>query len=58
MFWPPLHALHRLAEEKAQMGSFGPAAFGRFLSNVRVKLDHKFEDVATPSHPGSDTIGG
>jgi hypothetical protein len=33
-------------------------AFGRFLSNVRVKLDHKFEDVATPAHPGSDTVDG
>jgi hypothetical protein len=31
---------------------------GRFLSNAHVKLDHKFEDVATPSHPGSDTIDG
>ena len=32
--------------------------FGRFISNVRVKLDHKFEDVATPTHPGSDTVDG
>jgi hypothetical protein len=33
-------------------------AVGRFFSNAHVKLDHKFEDVATPSHPGSDTIDG
>ena len=31
---------------------------GRFFSNTHVKLDHKFEDVATPSHPGADTING
>jgi hypothetical protein len=31
---------------------------GRFVSNTHVKLDHKFEDVATPSHPGADTING
>lgn len=31
---------------------------GRFFSNAHVKLDHKFEDVATPSHPGADTING
>ena len=33
-------------------------AFGRFISNMRVKLDHTFEDVATPTHPGSDTVDG
>jgi len=33
-------------------------AFGRFISNMQVKLDHKFEDVATPTHPGSDTVDG
>jgi hypothetical protein len=33
-------------------------AVGRFISNVHVKLDHTFEDVATPSHPGADTING
>ena len=33
-------------------------AVGRFFSNAHVKLDHKFEDVATPSHPGADTING
>jgi hypothetical protein len=33
-------------------------AMGRFISNVHVKLDHTFEDVATPSHPGADTING
>lgn len=33
-------------------------AAGRFISNVRIKLDHKFEDVATPTHPGSDTVDG
>ena len=33
-------------------------AVGRFFSNTHVKLDHKFEDVSTPSHPGADTIDG
>jgi len=33
-------------------------AVGRLLSNAHVKLDHKFEDVSTPSHPGADTIDG
>jgi hypothetical protein len=33
-------------------------AVGRFFSNAHVKLDHKFEDVSTPSHPGADTING
>jgi hypothetical protein len=33
-------------------------AVGRFLSNVQVKLDHTFEDVSTPNHPGADTING
>ena len=33
-------------------------ALGRFISNAHVKLDHTFEDVATPSHPGADTITG
>jgi hypothetical protein len=31
---------------------------GRFFRNVQVKLDHTFEDVATPSHPGADTVNG
>jgi hypothetical protein len=31
-------------------------AVARFFSNAHVKLDHTFEDVATPSHPGADTI--
>jgi Hemerythrin HHE cation binding domain len=31
---------------------------GRFLSNTRVKLDHTFEDVSSPQHPGADTING
>jgi hypothetical protein len=33
-------------------------AIGRFLSNAHVKLDHTLEDVATPHHPGADTIDG
>jgi hypothetical protein len=33
-------------------------SIGRFLSNAHVKLDHTFEDVSTPRHPGSDTING
>jgi hypothetical protein len=33
-------------------------AVGRFFSNAHVKLDHTFEDVATPSHPGAETIDG
>jgi hypothetical protein len=33
-------------------------ALGRLFSNAHVKLDHTFEDVATPSHPGAETIDG
>ena len=33
-------------------------AVGRFLSNAHVKLDHTLEDVATPQHPGADTLHG
>jgi hypothetical protein len=33
-------------------------AVGRLLSNAHVKLDHTFEDVATPHHPGADTVEG
>jgi hypothetical protein len=33
-------------------------AVGRILSNAHVKLDHTFEDVATPHHPGADTEDG
>ena len=33
-------------------------AIGRFVANANVKLDHTFEDVATPQHPGADTIDG
>jgi hypothetical protein len=33
-------------------------AFGRFISNAHVKLDHTLEDVATPRHPGADTVKG
>lgn len=31
---------------------------GRLFSNARVKLDHTFEDVSSPQHPGADTIDG
>jgi hypothetical protein len=33
-------------------------AVGRFISNAHVKLDHTLEDVATPHHPGADTVAG
>jgi hypothetical protein len=33
-------------------------AVGRFLSNAHVKLDHTLEDVATPQHPGAETLKG
>jgi hypothetical protein len=33
-------------------------AVGRFISNAHVKLDHTLEDVATPHHPGADTVNG
>jgi hypothetical protein len=54
-----------LAEEVAK--AFGSAserprpprtAVGRFISNAHVKLDHTLEDVATPHHPGADTVNG
>jgi hypothetical protein len=31
-------------------------AVGRISRNAHRKLDHRFEDVAPPSHPGADTI--
>jgi hypothetical protein len=31
---------------------------GRLVANANVKLDHTFEDVATPQHPGAETIDG
>jgi hypothetical protein len=31
---------------------------GQFFSNAHVKLDHKFEDVSSPTHPGAGTIDG
>lgn len=31
-------------------------AVGRMFANANVKLDHAFEDVATPHHPGADVI--
>jgi hypothetical protein len=31
---------------------------GRFISNAHIKLDHTLEDVATPHHPGADTVKG
>jgi hypothetical protein len=33
-------------------------AVGRLISNAHVKLDHTLEDVATPHHPGADTVNG
>jgi hypothetical protein len=33
-------------------------AVGRLFANANVRLDHAFEDVATPQHPGSDVIDG
>jgi hypothetical protein len=33
-------------------------AVGRLVSNIHVKLDHTLEDVATPHHPGADTVNG
>ena len=33
-------------------------AVGRFFSNAHIKLDHKFEDVSSPTHPGARTIDG
>jgi DNA-binding MarR family transcriptional regulator len=33
-------------------------AVGRFFSNAHVKLDHTFEDVSSPTHPGAGTING
>ncbi len=33
-------------------------ALGRLVANANVKLDHIFEDVSTPHHPGAETIDG
>ena len=49
-----IHA-HRSASERPRPPR---TTVGRFLSNAHVKLDHTFEDVATPHHPGADTVDG
>ena len=49
-----IHA-HRSASERPRPPR---TTVGRFLSNAHVKLDHAFEDVATPHHPGADTVEG
>jgi hypothetical protein len=49
-----IHA-HRSASERPRPPR---TTVGRFLSNAHVKLDHTFEDVATPHHPGADTVEG
>jgi hypothetical protein len=49
-----VHA-HRSASERPRPPR---TTVGRFLSNAHVKLDHTFEDVATPHHPGADTVDG
>jgi hypothetical protein len=46
---------HRSASERPRPPR---TTVGRFLSNAHVKLDHTFEDVATPHHPGADTVDG
>jgi hypothetical protein len=33
-------------------------SIGRVASNIATKLDHVFEDVSTPDHPGAETIDG
>jgi hypothetical protein len=33
-------------------------ALGRMVSNVATRIDHAFEDVATPDHAGADTVDG
>jgi hypothetical protein len=33
-----------------------PTPLGRLLSNASTKLDHTFEDISSPRHPGAETI--
>lgn len=33
-------------------------AIGRLVHNANVKLNHSFEDAATPEHPGAEVIDG
>jgi hypothetical protein len=49
-----IHA-HRSASERTRPPW---TTVGRILRNAHVKLDHTFEDVATPHHPGADTVDG
>jgi hypothetical protein len=60
----PAHR-HRLMDEVAHASKNASerpqpprTAVGRFVSNAHVKLDHTLEDVATPHHPGAETING
>jgi hypothetical protein len=48
------HAFHSASERPRPPRT----AVGRFISNAHVKLDHTLEDVATPRHPGADTVKG
>jgi hypothetical protein len=48
------HAMHNASERPNPPKT----AIGRFVSNASVKLDHTFEDVSAPQHPGADTING
>jgi hypothetical protein len=51
-------AVEKASRHAAERPKPARTAFGRMVSNVATKIDHAFEDVATPDHAGAGTIDG
>jgi hypothetical protein len=51
-------AVEKASRHAAERPRPARTALGRIVSNVATKIDHSFEDVATPDHAGAETIEG
>ena len=51
-------AVDKASRHAAERPKPARTTLGRMVSNVATKLDHSFEDAATPDHAGADTIEG
>jgi hypothetical protein len=51
-------AVEKASRHAAERPKSARTALGRMVSNVATKVDHVFEDVATPDHAGADTVEG
>jgi hypothetical protein len=51
-------AVEKSSRNAAERPKPARTSLGRVASNIATKLDHVLEDVATPEHPGADTIDG